>query len=414
MLNLTNLGSLLPAGLLLALYQFLAALPWLWALDPRAFKKSLKSPQALGTAVGTIAIAGVIIAAILGFKRDPDTLAFYGRFYAAILHIQLLIDFLIIAPQLVLLVWPRGGAVTLAAYREGMRQPTFWVVALAAMILIIVSMVIPYFTFGDEYKMMKQLGFDTIMLASGLFGVLAASISIYEEIEGRTAITLLSKPISRRQFLIGKFLGIAMAAMALTLVLGWILNWALYIKPSFDKLEEVRDTMPLEVQDVIGKTITSLVPGNEGASVASGIAAWFGETIAHHTGLLLGFGQVMVLIAIASALATRLPYVVNIVLCLVIFLLGNLSPVLVQVTSQAASDPNAASGLSLVSFVAQLIDALLPALEFFNMGPAIIRDNPLQMGDFTIYVLTVFGYSIIYVSIAMLVGLILFEDRDLA
>jgi hypothetical protein len=205
-----------------------------------------------------------------------------------------------------------------------------------------------------------------------------------------------------------------MAAMALILILGWILNWALYIKPVFDKLEEVRDTMPLEVQDGIGGFIATLVPGIDGANVATGMSAWFGEMIAHHTGLLLGYGQVLVLIAIASALATRLPYVVNIVLCLVIFLLGNLSPVLVEVTRQAASDPNAASGLSLVSFVAQLIDALLPALEFFNMGPAIIRDNPLEMGDFTLYVLTVFGYALIYVSIAILVGLILFEDRDLA
>ena len=36
--------------------------------------------------------------------------------------------------------------------------------------------------------MMKQIGFDVVMLSAVLFGVLAASMSISEEIEGRTAI----------------------------------------------------------------------------------------------------------------------------------------------------------------------------------------------------------------------------------
>ena len=78
---------------------------------------------------------------------------------------------------------------------------------------MLVSVVIPYFTFGDDYKMMKQLGFDMIMLSTMLFGVLAASMSISEEIEGRTAVTLMSKPVTRRQFLLGKFLGILLAGL---------------------------------------------------------------------------------------------------------------------------------------------------------------------------------------------------------
>ena len=62
----------------------------------------------------------------------------------------------------------------------------------------------------------------------------------------------------------------------------------------------------------------------------------------------------------------------------------------------------------------RLFDVLFPALEFFNMGPAIIRETPLDLWQFGGYALTVFGYSIIYTSIALLVGLLLFEDRDLA
>ena len=56
--------------------------------------------------------------------------------------------------------------------------------------------------------------FDAVMLFSGLFGLLTASISVNEEIEGRTAITVISKPVSRRQFFIGKYLGILLACCA--------------------------------------------------------------------------------------------------------------------------------------------------------------------------------------------------------
>jgi hypothetical protein len=89
-----------------------------------------------------------------------------------------------------------------------------------------------------------------------------------------------------------------------------------------------------------------------------------------------------------------------------------LAPVVVRVTESAGSDGS--TGVGLVGFLGRLFDVLLPALEFFNMGPAIIRESPLDLWSFAGYVLTVFGYAIIYTGIALVVGLLLFEDRDLA
>ena len=86
--------------------------------------------------------------------------------------------------------------------------------------------------------------------------------------------------------------------------------------------------------------------------------------------------------------------------------------VVVKVTETLATD--GAVGLGLIRFLGQLFDTLLPALEFFNMGPAIIRETPLDLWAFAWYVVTVFGYSLIYTLIALIVGLILFEERDLA
>lgn len=428
MFNWLSDPTLLLAGVVLAVVQFLAALPWLYAIDPKGFRNATKDPTSLGYAALGLLGAGIGIATLLAYKGDSVSLVWNGRYiYGAILHLQLIIDLFLLLPQLLILVWPKGGAVALAAFRESCRQPMFWLITISAGTLIWLSVVVPYFTFGDDYKMMKQIGFDVVMLSAVLFGVLAASMSISEEIEGRTAVTLMSKPVNRRQFLIGKFLGITMACLIMSMLLTWTLTDALRAMREFDPInnaadpadplaepaEKVVDPMTLEAQRTMVPPFEKIVPPGAGRSVARGAGLWFSDALAHTLGVALGFGQVMILVAVASALATRVAFVVNIVICLLIFFLGHLAPVVVQVTQQAQAQGGGV-GVGLVGFLGRLFDVLLPSLESFNMGRAIIRESPLPLWQFGGYVLTVLGYSLIYTTIALLVGLLLFEDRDLA
>ncbi|MFO0850884.1 MAG: ABC transporter permease subunit [Gemmataceae bacterium] len=410
--------DVLLGGLILAVVQAAAALPWLRAIDPEGFDKAAKTVSGVSYAVLAVCGLGLALAGFIGYKGDSSYLTLYGRLYGAVLHLQLLLDLFLLAPALLTLVWPKGGAVAVAAYREGWRQPMFWLVTLFGILLTWLAVVLPYFTFGDDYKMMKLIGFDIVMLGAALFGLLAAAISISEEIEGRTAITLMSKPINRRSFLLGKFVGILMACGAMTLVLGLNLNAALLVMPEFDPINKDRafDPMPEQAKEGLIPVFQAVVPPygagtGPAKEMARGAAMWFGETFAHGFGLLLGFGQVMILVAIASALATRLPFVVNLVICLAIYFLGHLAPVVVRVTEKFGGEN---TGRSLVRFFGNVFDTLLPALEFFNMGPAIIRETPIDLWPFVGYVGTVVGYAGLYTAIALLVGLLLFEDRDLA
>jgi hypothetical protein len=398
--------------LMLSAVQFLAALPWLWAIDSRLFRSLLTKPPGLATFGGLIvgvALAGMLF---LGFNKGSTSLELYGRLYASFLHIQLIVDLFVGIFQFMLLVWPKGGAVALAAFREGIRQPMFWLIGLGAVGVLAIATVVPYFTFGDDYKMMKQICFDTAMLSAVLFGVLAASISINEEIEGRTAITLMSKPVTRRQFLLGKYLGIFFASCVLALMVGWWMNWMLEIQPTFNKLDEVVDPMPTQAIAWLTPKFSALGRGDS-AVLLRGVATWTGEASANALGQVLGLGQVMVLLAIAATLATRLPMAANLLLCLVMFFLGHLAPVMRRASEewkQQTSNP----AIDLVNFLTRLLEALTPTLEFFNMGPAIIRDSPIDMGPFAFYVGSVFVYALFYTIIALLFGLILFEERDLA
>ena len=80
-------------------------------------------------------------------------------------------------------------AVAQAAYRETVRQPLFWFLLIFSAFFMVLLVFLQYFTFGEDLKMIKQIGNDLIMLMAGLFGVLVASMSISEEIEGRTEVS---------------------------------------------------------------------------------------------------------------------------------------------------------------------------------------------------------------------------------
>src|SRR5437588_400055 len=118
----------------------------------------------------------------------------------------------------------------LAALRESLRQPMFWLLFGIALFLMWLVPLMPYFTLGEDIKMVKELGYDVIMLFAVVFAVIAASASISEEIEGRTAVTLMSKPVSRRDFLLGKFLGFFLGALVMILLLGWFMVWMFLFK----------------------------------------------------------------------------------------------------------------------------------------------------------------------------------------
>jgi hypothetical protein len=76
----------------------------------------------------------------------------------------------------------------------------------------------PYFGFGDDPKLVKDSVLATLLLV-GLFGaVVSASTSVAHEIRTGTALAVLSKPVGRVGFLMGKYVGLAATLAVLTYV----------------------------------------------------------------------------------------------------------------------------------------------------------------------------------------------------
>lgn len=261
-------------------------------------------------------------------------------------------------------------------FKEIVRRPLFWVLATVTGLLICLFVVIPYYTLGEDIKMLKDQGLAVIMLTGLTIGLFAASVSIAEEIDGKTAITLLSKPITRRDFIVGKYAGIISAIGVLFLILSVVFLACVYFKAGYDAREQAATKPTVQERLVM---IQQIVPG-----------------------IVLTYLQVAILVAISVALSTRFPLYLNITVCILVFLLGHLGPQMVQASWGQFEG---------VRFMAQIFSTIFPGLEYFNVGPAISTDAKVP---WLTYVLPCFLYSVLYSVVALLVGLLLFEDRDLA
>jgi len=265
-----------------------------------------------------------------------------------------------------------------ATAKEAIRQPAFFVLMFIAILWLFWSVFVSYFTFGEDIKMYKDTGLTTISFVSLLLALLTASSTVAEEIEGKTAITLLSKPINRRQFIVGKYIGIELGVLLMFAVLGSCFAGGVWYKYGYDLRETAGGTPELARQIA---QVKQVLPG-----------------------LALGFFEVSVLTAVSVAISTRLPMLVNLVVCISIFFLGHLTPILVEATKGAGSN-------ELVHFMANLFSFGLPELEFFNASPAISTGAVIPWLG---YVLPAFGYCALYSGAALMFAFLLFEDRDLA
>ena len=134
-------------------------------------------------------------------------------------------------------VAPKVAAIGWTTSKEAMSQPLFYVLLTIGVFGLILFPYVPYNTLGEDIKMVKDEGLTLIMVLSMLMALWTASVSIAEEIEGRTALTLLSKPVSRREFILGKFLGILVPVAIMFLVLGALFLASVSYKVVYDARE---------------------------------------------------------------------------------------------------------------------------------------------------------------------------------
>ncbi|MCM8818457.1 MAG: ABC transporter permease [Candidatus Omnitrophica bacterium] len=118
----------------------------------------------------------------------------------------------------------KAWIIGLNTFKESLRRKTLYILLVIALIVIGASKAFSFLTAEEELKMIKDVSFSGIEFFGALIAIFMSLYAISNEIEKRTIYTLFSKPITRQNFFIGKFIGVV-----LILTLNFILMCLFFI-----------------------------------------------------------------------------------------------------------------------------------------------------------------------------------------
>ena len=291
----------------------------------------------------------------------------------------------------------RTSVILRHTFVEAIVQPIYpLLLALGSAVLIIFGF-LPFFTLGEDTIMFKSVALDVVLLLVLVVTLFATSKSVYEEIEDRTMLTLMSKPVRRWEVIVGKYLGIILAALLAVVVFGVIIilcTW--YRIPGDYQLpaatlddRKIREVIDLRLMHTMG-----LIPS-----------------------LVLVWLQVSVLAAVGVALSTRFSLIVNLPTVILIYIAGNLTRFLYPFTAQTTIAHKV---------FATIASLLLPYLNTFDLrGPTVYQEiavagtsfarnvNAASLSSIWSYIAIAAGYGIAYAAFALSIGMWLFQRREL-
>jgi hypothetical protein len=308
-------------------------------------------------------------------------------------------------------------------FMELVRQPVFLLLMTVSGAFTVFLAAVPYFGFGDDPKMVKDSALAIMLLAGLLGAVLSASASVAREIRIGTALAVLSKPVSRTQFLLAKYAGLAAALTVLT-AFNMVAS-LLASRMAYDAYGEA-DTVSLSLY--FGALALAYLAGAlsnyflDRVFVADTVvAACLLTTLAFiyvafftkvevifntpqvvdwrliPAGVLILFA-VWILAGLALACSTRLDMIPTLTVCTGVFVLGLMSDYLFGTRSEQGQ------------WWASALYALFPNWQLFWMSDALGMDKSIPWG----YVARALGYMAAYLGAVLALALTLFHDRELS
>ena len=264
-----------------------------------------------------------------------------------------------------------------ATARELLGRPFTQVVLAATGLLLFLSSMIPSFTLEPEgdLKFMTDVGMAAVGMGLILIGLWPAATFLVDETAERTLLTLLSKPLSRRDYLVGRYLGVLGALAASALLLGVLFLGSVWLTEGgalTSRLDRFFEEAGMDEHHHGGEE------GAPANTPAPPVRWRLAGTV------LLGLGQAAVLSAVGLAFSTRLPVLPNLAATAGLFLAGHLR----------------APGI---------LRLIVPDFACFEMSDAVARGALIPWP----YVAGCLGYAALYVAGTLLVATLLFERREL-
>lgn len=305
---------------------------------------------------------------------------------------------------------------------ETLRQPVYAIIIIAALLVLFISPSLAMYTMSDDNKLLRELGLSTLLLTSLFIAIFSASGAVAEEIENKTIMTVLSKPVQRPIFIIAKFFGVSGAVV----LAHYVCTLGLLMAIRHGVLESVNDTHDWTVIGAAAVAVSAAALLSaffnyaydwKFSSTAMLLLALFGtlgmvflvfidrnwQFAPQNNGInaldvygsLLLLLAALVIVALAVALSTRFNIVVTLSACVGIFLLGLVSD---WVFGQLAES----------HLWAKVCYFIVPNLQVFWISDAIYEGSSVPAK----YILISAAYALCYTAGILAIAVALFQRRQ--
>jgi ABC-type transport system involved in multi-copper enzyme maturation permease subunit len=257
-----------------------------------------------------------------------------------------------------------------AVFRESVRDRVPLTIAGFGVLLVAASYLIGQLTAGQDLKIIKDLGLSAIGIL-GLFIAIFIGINLVaKEVERRSIYNLLSKPVTREQFLVGKYLGLVMT-LAVNLGAMCIAFYAVLWYQHWIAPQEIRDTWPAPATDPKLMIAVALI-----------------------------FGELMLITAVALFFSTFATPLVAILLTFALWIAGHFNADLRQFEQIVDSKP--------LAYLARGLYYVLPNLAPFNVKAEIVHGVAISMS----HVWLTLAYAGVYIVMLLVAAVAVFRRRD--
>ncbi|MDH4099029.1 MAG: ABC transporter permease, partial [Nitrospirota bacterium] len=236
------------------------------------------------------------------------------------------------------------------------RDKVLYTLLFFALIMIGGTSILSLLTLGERQKIIIDLGLASISIFGLFIAVFIGIGLVYKEIDRRTIYTIISKPIHRYQFLLGKYLGLVLT---------------LFVE--------------VVIMTIVFMAVTALYESPDPALLKA---------------VLLTFQELMLITAIAILFSSFSTPVLSSLFTVAVFIIGHMS--------QDLKIFGAKTGSLVIQKVTNFLYYMLPNLSNFNIKGQVVYGVPVEWS----YIGIVTAYTALYIAIVLSISAMIFQYRD--
>ncbi len=250
-------------------------------------------------------------------------------------------------------------AVAQTTFRETIRNKVMLHLVGFALAMLALGWVVSNWSLGEPAKVVTDIGLSVTALVGCAIALFSGIVLVWGEVEQRTVLPILAKPLPRWEFVIGKFFGFSTAVILVYVGMNIALSILLVM---------------------VGAHITPQV------LEAMYLSAW----------------EVILVIALALLFSSFSTPTLSAIFTVTLFVAGRFSGDLLNFIHE--------NPLSDSRSVLQAVYAVIPHLAYFNLRVEAVHSLPIIEGR----LLWATVYGVIYCSTLLGVATVVFRGRDLA